>query len=156
MLWLKHPHLPRLPAHCIVSLLSLGSPTLNSSCQQVRQRNVWFSNCYRLLPSCWFNFLRVLLCSAKFVAAESHPWPQLLHRRHHDCGILLPGEGKSGASIVFVPWNRGVQGLSFYLVDRPRKRSSEVFALLPNTYYVALHVEATFHLLISESYENIN
>lgn len=156
MLWLKHPHLPRLPAHCLVSLLSLASPTLDSSCQQVRQRNVWFSNCYRLLPRRRFNFLRVLLCAAEFVAAESHPWPQLLHQRHHDCGILLPGEGKSGVSVVFALCNRGAQGLSFYLVDRPGKRNSEVFALLPNTYYAALHVEATSRLLTSESYGNIN
>lgn len=67
-------------------------------CQRRRQRSVWFSNCYRLLPRHQLNLLRALPCAAKFIATESHPWPQLLHQRHNDCGILLPREGNSGVS----------------------------------------------------------
>lgn len=73
-----------------------------------RQSSECFSNCYRLLPSHWFNLLRVLPCAAKFIAAESHPWPQLLHQRHNDCGIPLLREGNIGVSILFVLCDWGV------------------------------------------------
>ena len=95
-------------------------------------------------------------CPAKFIAAESHPWPQLLYQRHNDCGIPLPGEGNTGVSIGFIPFNWGALSLSFHLMNSPSKGNSEVSALLPNTKHTILHLEVTFHFLISKSYENIN